>query len=401
MRIGILVDIDNKTILPFLKQKDRLEVAQACHDSCAPSVNTLILSLIKAGHYVRIFALAKKKIHVKSELVEIFTETPYDIYPIKYLWGIFYTAKRLSNLVKTHIEDLDVLHAHWTYTYAYAAIPFQNKIPVFCTVRDWPSVIFKAESWKNKISWIAKYFMSEIVYKQPSINFIGNSPYTAKLVAAKINKQVPIIPNSIKDSFVRKDETDNNNKSKTVLCISSSNDKRKNVKSLLLAFRLFNQRFPETKLTLVGPPFVSGEPVIEKWKKEELLHNVDLIGPVSHSELITYLDNAMMFVAPSKEETFGNTLLESIVRNCPIIGGKNSGAVPYVLHEGRAGYLCDVNSPEDIFNMMSYVYTHPKERLDKAKIAKQIILSEYSESKVCTMHIQLYNKYVDICSLNK
>lgn len=397
MRIGILVGIDNKTILPFLKQKDRLQVTHACYDSCAPSVNTLILSFLKAGHYVRIFALAKKKIHVESDQVEIFTETAYDTYPINYLWGAFYTAKRLSDLMKEHIEDLDVLHAHWTYAYAYATIPFQNKIPIFCTVRDWPSVIIKAESWKNKISWVAKYFMSEIVYRQSGINFIGNSPYTAELVAAKIDKKVPIIPNSIKDSFIRKDEVIDN-KSKIVLCISSSNDKRKNVESLLIAYRLFNKRFPETRLALVGPPFVYGDPVIEKWKKENLLCNVDLIGPVTHSELTSYLDNSIMFVAPSREETFGNTLLESIVRNCPVIGGKKSGAVPYVLHEGQAGFLCDVNSPDDIFKMMSYVYTHTQERLDKAKIAKQIILSEYSESKVCAMHIQLYSKYLDLHS---
>ena len=101
------------------------------------------------------------------------------------------------------------------------------------------------------------------------------------------------------------------------------------------AFGLFRQKFPNAILQLVGAPFIEGEPIIEKWKRQNLLQQVILVGSVKHDKLIEYIDQATLFITPSLEETFGNTLLESIVRKVPVIGGINSGAVPYVLQYGE------------------------------------------------------------------
>ena len=50
------------------------------------------------------------------------------------------------------------------------------------------------------------------------------------------------------------------------------------------------------------------------------------------------------------EESFGMTLLEAMAKKTPVIGGKDSGAVPWVLNYGKSGVLTDVKSPKLIAN---------------------------------------------------
>lgn len=395
MRIGIVFNIDKETLLScFPLQTDKVEFSNHCVSYGAPAVNTLIHSFLQAGHFVRIFTLAQRSFTIITDQIEIYATEVYNRYPIKYLWGTFTDAHALRKLMQEHLNDLDVLHAHWTYQNAYAALFYEKQIPVFCTVRDIASYIWWIESVKNKVTWSFRVLMNWMVFRhKKKIHFIANSPYTAAIIKKKYHIDVPIIPNSIKDSFIKHDNH-LSPKAFKILCISSSNDKRKNVKALLYAFKTFRFRHPEATLQLVGNPFVDGDTIIENWKYEGLLQQVELIGGIPHDKLVEYIDRCSIFVTPSLEETFGNTLLESIVRKVPVIGGLHSGAVPYVLHHGEAGYLCDVSKPECICQALEYVYSHPQEVANKAEEAYQIILSEYTEDIVCQKHIELYKKYI-------
>ena len=234
--------------------------------------------------------------------------------------------------------------------------------------------------------------MNDMVLHNKNIHFIANSPYTASTIKKKYNINAPIIPNSIKDSFIKKSEHIPP-KDIRILCISSSNDKRKNIITLLYAFKKFTYKYPKSTLQLIGSPFVKTNTIIQNWEKENLLNNVILTGQIEHDELIQYIDNCSIFITPSLEETFGNTILESIVRRVPVIGGSNSGAVPYVLHNGKAGYLCDVSDSEDILKTLEHIILNPQEARRKAEEAYNITLSEYCENVVCQSHIHLYQKF--------
>lgn len=392
MRIGIVINADTTTLLPFIeKEEEKKIIRENCSPNGAVAVNTLIHSFIMHGHFVRIFTVAKKQFVIKTPKLDIYATTPYNKYPVKYLWGIFKTAKNLECIIENNISDLDVLHAHWTYEYAFASSKFTNKIPVFCTVRDIASYIWKIESLKNKITWTFKVLMNNLVLHDRQIHFIANSPYTALAIKQKFNIIAPVIPNSIKDSFVNKDRHIPP-KEFRILCISSSNDKRKNIKTLLYAFKDFVYKYPKSTLLLIGPPFVETNRTIQKWRKQGLLEKVNLIGRVQHDELIKYIDNCSVVANPSLEETFGNTILETIVRKVPVVGGINSGAVPYVLHNGKAGYLCDVSKPEEIFRALEHILHTPQEVQQKVEDAYKIILSEYSEDIVCKKHILVYKQ---------
>lgn len=394
MRIGLIITVDRYTLLPYINcEKDRDTVTRNCRPIGAPSVNALIHSFLKAGHFIRIFMLAKQAFIVKTPQLEIFAAQSYDRYPAKYIIGSFKDTKSLRQLMHDNISDLDVLHAHWTYENAYSALPYAQQMPVFCSVRDIASYIWRIETPKNKITWTFKVLMNHIVLTNKHIHFIANSPYTAAVIKKKFGKDLPVIPNSIKDSFI-KHGSHIPPKNFRILCISSSNDRRKNIISLLCAYRMFKSAHHGTTLQLVGAPFTDSSKAVRQWAKAGLLDGVELVGLVTHDGLTTYIDQCSVFVTPSLEETFGNTLLEAIVRKVPVIGGEKSGAVPYVLLHGRAGYLCDVSSPKSISETLDYVFQHQNETKLKTEKAYNIILNRYNEKTVCDKHIRLYEKYM-------
>lgn len=395
MRIGISAPLDNKSVLAFIPDKnDRKKITELCFADTAPAVNTQNQALLKAGHFIRIFTLAKSSFTVKAPKIEIYGVEKCSAYPVVYLWGCFVNASRLRKVMAGNVADLDVMHAHWTYEYAYAVTAFDMCLPVFCTVRDWTSYIWSMESVKNKVTFTFKLLMNSLVFRHRRIHFVANSDYMAALIRRKYNMEVPVIPNSVKDSFFA-DSEHVTSSPLTILCISSSNDKRKNVETLLRAFSIIIRKYNDAQLMLIGPPFVEGAAAVGKWKRQGLLpDNVILVGKTSHEDITGYLDACSVLAAPSREESFGNTLIEAMARKVPVVGGIRSGAVPYVLHGGKAGFLCDVDSCQRLAETIEYVYLNKKEADEIAYFGYRMAKEKYSEHSVCDRTVKLYQETI-------
>jgi glycosyltransferase involved in cell wall biosynthesis len=68
-------------------------------------------------------------------------------------------------------------------------------------------------------------------------------------------------------------------------------------------------------------------------------------------------DHTDAFVHPTLEESFGSSILEAMSQRLPVIAGEDSGAVPWILDDGRVGMLVDVTSPESLCSGMERVMT--------------------------------------------
>jgi L-malate glycosyltransferase len=135
----------------------------------------------------------------------------------------------------------------------------------------------------------------------------------------------------------------------------------KNVNSLIRAFALVRRSFGDWRLRLVGAGY---EPygTAELWARARgLAEGITFHGKASQTELIALYRSADLLVHPSREEAFGNVLVEAMSQGLPIIGGRNSGAVPWVLDFGTAGRLVDVSSPVSIANAICEVLTDEAE----------------------------------------
>ena len=394
MRIAIVSNTDISVFSDyFSEESDKIILQTNKLHNYAPAVDTLILSFLKSGCFVRVFTLAKSNFIIKTPKIEIFGIEFYNKYPVKFLWGDFINSKNIAKQLQCNLNDIDILHAQWTYYYAYACKDFVDELPVFCSVRDWTPIIWSMESLKNKLTWTFRLIMNELVLRNKKMIFIANSDYTAQLLKRKLKIDVPVIHNSIKDEFLNHNDNLNSN-TNNILCISSSNDKRKNIECLLYAFRKTLLKYPDIKLNLIGSPFVENQNKIIKWKKKGLLRNVNLLGSIPHNNLISYYNDSFLFITPSLEETFGNTVLEAMARKIPVIAGDKSGALPYVLDNGRAGFLCDVKSSISIAKTIESVIENRVDANARAEYAYIRVYSEFNQNVAVQKHLDIYLNHI-------
>lgn len=354
----------------------------------ASSVNTYVRALLEQDHEVVIFTTDSTR-----DCTKIYRGKKIIIYCLHNKFVLrgftrFRMHKRIRNSVKQELSRLDVLHAEWTYEYAYALLPFINQKPIFCSVRDWcPYLLSIAKNRKEKYYWKMSYYMFKKVMQEQQIHFIANSNYTKERILGDYpDNGVTIIPNPIQRSFICESRENYPNHPVFVSISQSIQNTRKNYKTLLEAFHLYLKERPNAELILIG--WYSDE-----WKnemnREELLDNVILKGSMNHDDIFDVLDQSTCLIHPSLEETFGNILLEAMCRRIPCIGGESSGAVPQVLGYGKYGLLCDITDSSSILNKMKEVTeVSVDELVDRCTT---YLLNTYADNVVAQMHISLFD----------
>lgn len=92
---------------------------------------------------------------------------------------------------------------------------------------------------------------------------------------------------------------------------------KKNIKTLVRAFRKFLNKDPNYKLVLAGKPGVGYEDIL--LEMEDIKSNIVLTGYIDDTSKNQLMNHALCFVFPSLFEGFGLPLLEAMSFNLPII----------------------------------------------------------------------------------
>ena len=359
------------------------------------SVVALIKGLIELEHEVYVIsatqmphnALCYDGPHLHVRIVNTKSHIP--------LSGFFFFDKfvphRIEKELNKIIGSIDILHAQWTYEYALATLKYADKIPTFCTVRDWYPYIKQFASISNYFYLLAKGRMFKKVISNNHISFIANSEYTRKLLEKSLQRDVPVLYNPVASDFY---VSEGIYQAKPVFLSVAQNldEQRKNISLLLLAFKKVLKTIPDAILILVGKYSMDG--VYKEAQNLQLSKSVIFKGAISRESLKTIIDNCRIYVHPALEETFGNVLLEAMVRQKPVIGGDASGAVPYVLKGGEQGVLCNILSHEAIAEAMIDLHTNKLKY--KSLIEKNLsYVQGFRDRSIAVEHCLLYNKTID------
>jgi glycosyltransferase involved in cell wall biosynthesis len=297
--------------------------------------------LLQEGHEISIYTLS---INVKSHLR--YTNGKCTVHighyrPAHRAWDLF--KKEILEIQKMVNKDPpDIVHAHWSYEFAMGAL--NSGVPTLVTLHDWAPAILRL--FRDHYRLACLILNNKVFAKAKHIT--ANSAYIKELAEAKLKRNVPVIPNVLDDSLLLNSKKNWPIGKKRIISINNGFSKLKNVKTLLQAFSIISSDL-NTELLLAGHDFESGG-VANVWAEKNGLNlkNVFYVGHVSFEKLIGLYDNADLLIHPSLEESFGLTLAEAMCRKLPVIGGKNSGAVPWVLDYGKAGLLVDVKSATEI-----------------------------------------------------
>lgn len=376
MHVGILGPVNLRELAPFVEDYE-----PGSNGLRSPIVTDLVRALHARGHEVSVFTLSPAdadwgtgtgdhlRLHVRP----------------------FRSSGRARDFFRAEINALaeairsdppDVLHAHWTYEFALAAL--KTDIPTVVTVRDWGPQVLRYHPHPYRLVRLA--MQARVLATAPHLT--ANSPYIAGKVKRWYRRDAPVIPNGVHVPDVLPER-----QPQSVLTIGSVNNgfgQLKNVGTLIEAFGLIRTEAPDARLRLVGTGF-EADGQAQRWASARgLTDGVEFVGPIPSEEVPCFMRSIDILVHPSREESFGRTLLEAIVEGTIVVGGERSGAVPWVLAEGNAGSLVDVRSSRAIADMVFAVAANAGDWPAMRVRAFDRVASQFSMESVTEAYLDTY-----------
>ncbi len=399
MHIAILAPSDKSIIAPFLSNYSIEEFPDGYFG--APFIATIIQEFLRLGH--QITAITTSKAIAKDYTTKTFSNG-------RFTWVVvasrpksfrfnglklgriidFYSLEKYKMVEILNQYKPDIVHAHWSYEFAGAAI--NAKFPYLITVHDNAYQILKY--FKN-IYRFSRLLMSE--YNFFNIHYASTvSPYMLNYVKKRCDN-VAVIPNPIsvllndhEIDLLIKDKL-RSLKNPSIIMINNGWDSRKNGKNGLIAFNQLLSKFPNAKLNLYG----GGTEMYGLAYKDALklgLTNITFNGPVSHLSLINALKNSHILLHPSLEESFGVVLIEAMSFGIPTIGGKDSGAVPWVINNDEL--LVDVSNTNCMFNKIVDMLSDNNLYAHLANSSYRNVVQRFSADKVVELYLKYYHQII-------
>lgn len=395
MKIVILAPSDKSFIKEFLPNQNFEKLPLGY--SGAPFIGTLIQELLLLDHSV-IAITTSMAINNNYEIQQftyknftwvVVPSRPSSINMNGRKLGriLDFFALEQKNMLKSLMDfSPDIVHAHWSYEFAGVAI--KSGFPFLITIHDNPFVIFKY--FKNLYRFgrliMAEKNLKKVIYASTV------SPYMLEYATERCT-EVRVIPNPIQIRFTLDQIIHNVEiKSKSlyaprIIMINNGWDQRKNGKKALMAFKIIQKKTPDASLHLFG----GGSEVNGLANKETMklgIDNVFFNGTVSHEKLFVALKESHLLLHPALEESFGVVLIEAMSMGVPVIGGLNSGAVPWVIKEQQL--LVDVTNEDIIADKLFEIINDATLYKTKSIEGFHNVVNRFSSSIVTKEYLNYY-----------
>ncbi|BBB48868.1 glycosyltransferase family 4 protein [Pelolinea submarina] len=347
---------------------------------------TWVEELLHRGHQISLFTLAPE-----ISKPQTFTGKQLTIHI-----GRYRTHRRARDFFKQERQDLlddmqddpvDVLHAHWTYEFALAAL--SSGYPVLVTAHDAPWEILRLHPHPYLIM---RLLMAYQVCRKASVMSVV-SPYLELNYRKRMlyRGQLEVIPNPVSDALFDKPARVNRTRKVIFASVLVGWAGRKNGQVLMEAFAKVHQQYPDSELWMFGDGHGPGQ-AAQRWAEAHgFTQGVQFRGQTPHPELLRELSEKVdILVHPALEESFGIAIAEAMALHIPVVGGKFSGAVLNTLGEG--GLLVDVRSSQEIADAMLILAKDPDLRFTLGRLGRERAKQHYSLNKTTSMYEILYQQ---------
>jgi len=397
MKIGIAGPIGTESIAGFVAE----DPARLPHGyGGAPLVSTLIGELLARGHTVAAFTTSSDlpispyaevvaqgdrfRIHYCPVRPQAFR--PKFGKPGRAVDGFRIERDALRQAMLS--EGLDLIHAHWAYEFALAAIA--SGLPHVITCHDVPRAVLR---YMPNGYRLVRYFMARRVMAT-ACTLTAVSPYLRDAIAGSTRVPITVIPNPLPPEVMKHAPSRRmvDPLRPRLAMVLNGWGPLKNPQPALIAFSLLRRRLPDAELSLFGIDFEPGGRA-QRWADARgVAAGVTFIGNLPYSQLLQALSQEDALVHPSLEETFGMSVAEAMALGVPVIGGSRSGAVPWVI--GGGGLLADVTSPQAICEAMLGLLVEPAVYARCRETALERSRKIFSAEIVVNQYEQIYRDVV-------
>ncbi len=330
----------------------------------APLLGTLISALLERGHRVSVITTSTEirpgdiEKHVFGENNEL------HVYYIGWRHNAFrrkngfigrgadfFSVERKGMESAIKAASPDIIHAHWSYEFCLSALA--TGIPHLITCHDDPGAIIKHDKTLYRL---ARYYMARQCLSRAR-HITAVSPSLSERIARYTKRPITTVQNPLPewiDKLSHDKRTDNEIITKTkIVMVANGWGRLKNTKVGFLAFSRYRERHPSATLHVYGTGYGENDDAAQWLKSHDIENGVELHGRIPHRELLNELQDADLMIHPALEESCPMGIAEAMRLGIPIIGGKESGGVPFVV--GNGGILVDVTSVDDIFGALETV----------------------------------------------
>lgn len=138
-------------------------------------------------------------------------------------------------------------------------------------------------------------------------------------------------------------------------------EKKKNLPTLIDAFSIIKQSFPDLQLVVTGKARLAKEEIMAKIGDSPHKNDIKYIGWTDEEQKIALLRNASLFAFPSFYEGFGLPVIEAQSCQVPVVAAQ-AASLPEIGGDGALYH--EVASVEDLADKMVQVLSSPEREQD-------------------------------------
>lgn len=295
----------------------------------------------------------------------------------------------------------DVLHIHGTGKFSSALYEAAKEcgFPIFLTVHG---LLYEEKKQallrKPSLKHLYQYFVqtrAEFALLNKISRIVVDTQYVRKEIEKYYQKskianlpEMYVIPQGIDAEYY---DFACDSGSKTILSVGSISPRKGHVFTLK-AFNILRNRGIFAKLCIIGS-LADAEYYA---KLSELIHkspyvdDITLKTNVTRNELFSAYKSADVFALHSQEESQGIVFAEAMAIGLPIVATK-VGGIPYVVENGKSGFLCDFGNTQMMAEMLGRLLSEYKLWNSFSVYARSASL-QYSWDKIATQICDFYER---------
>jgi len=217
--------------------------------------------------------------------------------------------------------DFDIIHLHLT------GFVFQPEVAaLLAKLKHIPVVSHVHIDPMRKQSWVKPYnrLIFPMILDFSKAIIVPTENYRQVMMAKYgQGKKLAVIPYGVDDSVFESRTKMEGGENETSILFIGRLTHQKGLDRLILAMKGILEQIPNAKLTIVGPPnpleMDYYRDLLRMVSELNLGECVRFMGGFPHGELQEIRSEAMLFVAPSRYESFGIVLLEAMASGLPVV----------------------------------------------------------------------------------
>lgn len=345
-----------------------------------PLISWLINTLTETGHEVFAFTTS---IDIERPLVVEAKGLTLCVCPSRrfHRGRDMYKVERDQLRVMMLEHKPDVIGAHWSYEFAWAAL--DTGIPTLVSLHDHAFTVLR---YQPDMYRVMRLLMNYTVLRHAPWLSV-NSHYLFSKLSRNQQRKARVIPNFFPPDM-ETCEKPYTQREYALVTIANGFGRRKNVHAAIEAFGILRKRYPGLRYYLIGDDMGPGEAAHAYAKKLGAEDGIVFVGRVPPASVAEMVSNARVLLHPSLEESFGMSVLEAMVLGTPVVGGKNSGNIPALLDSGNTGVLCDVKNSEEVALKVSTLLTDSARASALAQRAREFALDRFPARRIVNEYVE-------------